>query len=736
MTTEKPYIKVPTWKDGEWVERTIFQTKDEFHAFIKPLFKEPGQYGFDETSFIFNEQSRRFAENKKSYCASPKGTSAHDSYWDFERRKCRRGAIFISGDDIWYLPGFYYMFLNFLQIYHKEEKVFEFAEVRDAQYHIALYITLAFLEGKHAAVIKKRQIAWSYLMMALFISQVWFEEGPVLKMGASLDKHVNNTWKYLTEYRSFLNKYTAWTREFNPGGQGEWEQQVEMKDPESGVLVNEGLKGKISGFSLGRDPSNSVGGPCSIFYYEEAGIAPTMDDTFEFLRPALYSGEMITGYFIAGGSVGDLDQCDPLKDFIYSPDNNDVFCVTHNYMDDKGTEGTTGLFVPEHWSMWPCIDKFGNSKIDEALDRLLNVTRPEWKEKLDPKRYRHRISQHPVNLEEAFGSRKDSRFPLKLVDAQEQRIKDNEYPLEYVDLERNDNGGIDIVDSDRIPITDFPIKPTMKDKRGVLVIKERPQPGSGWGTYLGSIDPIQDGRTTTSISLCTIYIYKNPVEVSKDVGDSVETKIEQDGIVAWWCGRYDDPNDTHELLEMIIELYNAWTLVEVNVSSFITYMVGKRKQRFLIPKEKISFLKEMESNKQSHQKYGYKRDARVFDEHLLDYLINYLKEVIHEETDDNGKVYRTTYGVERIPDIMALAEMKKYKKKLNVDRLSSLAPLIAFAMVFQANTGYSKRREKSDDSKLDKSKKLTKLDSSPFKIIGKGIPQSGGKRRSPFKNIR
>jgi hypothetical protein len=78
------------------------------------------------------------------------------------------------------------------------------------------------------------------------------------------------------------------------------------------------------------------------------------------------------------------------------------------------------------------------------------------------------------------------------------------------------------------------------------------------------------------------------VEVIKDSGNgSVESSIERDGIVASWCGRFDDLTKTHERLEILIEWYNAWTIVENNVALFIQYMISKRKQRYLVPKDMI-----------------------------------------------------------------------------------------------------------------------------------------------------
>ena len=42
------YKTVPTYKNGEWIV-TDFKTHEDFTKYIVTLFKEPGQYDFDDT---------------------------------------------------------------------------------------------------------------------------------------------------------------------------------------------------------------------------------------------------------------------------------------------------------------------------------------------------------------------------------------------------------------------------------------------------------------------------------------------------------------------------------------------------------------------------------------------------------------------------------------------------------------------------------------------------------------
>lgn len=725
---------IPTWESGKWTT-TTFSTREEFVNFLTPLFKEPGKYEFDETSLMFNEQARLF-EKHKFYCVHPKGTKDYINYWDDQKYKCRNGAIYKNGSKTWYIPRDYYMWLNFLPIFNKEIQKYGFATVRDAQYHMALYELLAEMTYKHAAILKKRQIASSYYHCGKLTNQLWFEEGVTLKIGASLKDHINekNTWKFFVEYKNFLDTHTAWYRPMTPNKMHAWQQQIEIRL--NGKKSLKGLRGSLLGMSFEKDPTSGVGGPCKYFFHEEAGIAPKMIDTYEYLIPALSSGMITTGMFIAAGSVGDLDQCEPLKQLILRPEPNGIMAVKTDLLDEKGTLGTSGLFIPEQWSMPPYIDEFGNSQVEKALEAL-NLQFEQWKKDLEPDQYQLRISQHPRNIAEAFAHRKLSKFPQHLVAAQVQRVEDKTYGHEFVELYRDEEGRLKNRPSNKIPISEFPITKNTHDKEGTLIVWERPPENPEFGEYYASIDPVGEGKTTTSESLCSIYIMKAAVQVTRVNGEKVENFIERDKIVASWTGRFDDLKKTHDRLCMIIEWYNAWTLVENNISLFIQYMIAERKQRYLVPKSQIIFLKDLGANANVFQEYGWKNTGVLFKNHLLNYAIEYLSEEIDTVTKEDGTIVKIHYGVERIPDLMLLKEMQAYEEGLNVDRLVAFSALVAFSTMQQANRGLKKRLEEPN-KKLHKSEDFSKLVHNPFRYMGNGKKSSGmnNPHRSPFKNFK
>jgi len=730
---------IPTYgnpKAKELWSTTKFSSRKDFYDFVKSTFKEPGKYNLDESSKLFNQEARSFRKNNDIYCMATYRSKDFIEYWDHEKEKCRKGVIIHNNKRVFYLPRDYYMWINFLPIYDKIKKKFDFPLVWDVQLHMSLYECLAELDYKHASILKKRQIASSYYHMGKFINQIWFEEGPILKIGASLKDYINinGSWKFLDEYKAFLNTNTGWYRPMNPSKVLTWQQKIETT--QNGRKQEVGLKGMIQGMSFEQSATKGVGGPCTYFFYEEAGIAPQMDKTFEFVRPAMQAGDITTGMFIAAGSVGKLEDCKPLEDFTRYPTENGIYAVDTDLLDDKGSIGKSGLFIPEQWGMPPHIDENGNSLVEDAL-KSLDETFARWKKDLRPELYQLRISQHPRNIEEALMAREESIFPLNLVENQTRNIEEKEYPYELITLDETLDGEISIKKTNKAPISTFPIKLNQEDKTGSIVVWERPDKDPAWGQYLASIDPVSEGKTTTSESLCSIYVYKTATEVKRYTEDGIENFIEGDKIVAAWCGRFDDINETHKRLRLIIEWYNAWTIVENNISLFILYMIKERKQNYLVPKNQMLFLKEAQANKNVYQEFGWKNTGTIFKTNLLSHLIEWLKEVVDEDIEEDGTIIKKYYGIRRLPDPMALIEMKAYRPGVNVDRLIALAALIAFVKIQQSNVHKPLRVENEVYSNLDKSQNLYKLKSGAFRNLGKHKSfKNSGRIRSPFKRRR
>lgn len=720
---------VPVWNNGEWTERE-FSTREDFRDYVFSMFKEPGQYELDETTRHFRAQAEIF-EKEGMYCSYPDMTKDFIDYWEFEKKKSRNGVIFINGDKEWYLPRDYYFWINFLPIYDKIKHKTTFAQIWDVQLHMALYELLAELNYKHAVIVKKRQIASSYFHCAKLINAMWFEEGANLKIGASQSDLVGiekGSWKYLDEYRNFLNTHTAWIRPMNPCAVGKWMNKYEVND--NGRIVTKGLKSSLSATSFEKSPTASVGQSTLYFFHEEAGIAPLMDKTYLYIKPSMQMGEITTGMFIAAGSVGELKSCEPLKEFMLNPEINDFYAVENHYIDEEGKIGKTGLFIPEQWGMPPYIDEFGNSLVEDALKALADRYELIKKTK-DPASYQLEISQHPRYLSEAFAYRDISIFPTNVIKDQLTRIEDNEFPYELVNLEEDANGEIIVTRGTHSPIKEWPVKKADPDKEGAIQVWERPDEEIIYNEYIASIDPVKPVKTISSDSLNSIYVYKMPIRVNKRTANGTENFIEGGKIVCCWAGRFDNPKKNHQRMELILKWYKCKAIVEANVQDFINYMVEKNLgQRHLVKKSEMIFLKEYNLNTMTFNEYGWKNTTTIFKTVMLPFLINFLNEVILEEYDDEGNVTKIVHGVRRIPDKMVLMEMLGYSESKNVDRIVSLTALVCYLKAQEANHMAPVRYE--TDNNLENDRKLYKLKMSPFNLSNK---QGLGYKKKLFSKL-
>lgn len=774
------FRNIPTrYEDGTW-GYTRFPTKEDFKKFVEGLFigKRPGLYHFDETSHYFNEHARNFISRSPGmFCDAPKLSIDYIDFWDGEREKCRKGAIFHGKNgQVWYLPRYFYHWLNFLQIYNTEHDKFEFPGLRDVQYHMALYEMCAELNGKHIAIVKKRQMASSYFHIARIYNRYIFEEGFTAVIGASDKKYINNTkgcWKFLNQYYNFTNKHTAWAHVNSPNKVYEWQQQVEEKTPD-GRRIETGTHATITGVSFDQDPVGGVGGACKEFFYEEGGVAPTADQTYGFMRSAMRQGTTITGIFIIAGSVGQLDQCEPIKDFLKNPDGNDIYAVDSDLLDENGTKGRTALFIPEQWSLTGegdlnFTDEWGNSRVEEALE-YLNEEYARLKVKMSPEKYQLEISQRPRNINEAFAMRTLSIFPVQHTASQLRRIEENEYAFEKVDLIRNEKNKIETVPSTREPIKEFPCPMTMEDKRGICMMHEPPILGAPPGTYIATFDPVETGATTTSASLASLRLYKMDLEVVteieqpkpvtgkegfRDLADEwgpirrpqrpmeqvqkpkTISHLEGGKEVFFWTGRFDDPDETNEYVSMALELYNARCMCEKNKPGFISYMRGKKRHKYLALGKEMTFDKDLDIATTSREPYGVGMTPKL-KKVLLSYAVDSLSEVMFEEKDNDGNVIAIHFGVEKIRDAMLLKEMQLYQDGMNVDRIISYMILQGWINSLKAAGLIRKKIEVVNNIPINSEKVVIFKGAGDqlFKNIGRGgNGQMTKNHRSPYRRL-
>lgn len=716
------YKALPTYniETKEW--STIdFLTKEEFHAYVLSQFKIPGKYGLKYTEATWNEQAKSFNQNQY-YCSAVKNSRDYIKFWNNEKTKCDiyGGVIYrheSEGLDF-FVPGPYYFYLNYCPIFEKIKKIEQFPDIWDSDYHFFLYISLCLLEGKHSIVLKKRQAGYSFKHGAILVLNTWFGKRQTNKIFAFKNDYVEATWNFISQYRNHLNRFTGWIRNFSPDKTLDWWQRVEVR--ENAKKVWKGSFNILKGFTTKDDPAKGVSGGNSFVYGEESGINSGLGKTHEYLLPAVRMGRISTGLIMYSGSVGELDDCVPLKEMFYKCEPNG-FRPVENIWDTEYKGSTCGFFVPEYWNHEDCMDDWGNSDVVKAKE-ICEILREEAKQK-SPEQYRLYISQHPYSPAEAFAIRTESRFPLHLIEAEMNSIKmENKYGT-IVELHEEKDGKIKhTLHTRNRQILDFPVKQD-SNKEGAIVIYDFPESNTPWGLYFAGVDPVRDLKTEYSVSLASCYIVKRSVERAGF--------IEPERVVACYTGRFDDPELTHDTMCKLIQFYNASALVENDVDTFIRYMMNKKKQKHLISKKDLAILHDLNLNVKTHAIYGLTGTMGVANR-LLQTIIDYLKEEYTKIYDEKtGELVQILRGVNYTKDFMLLKEMSEWRKGLNTDRLKAFGYALMAAQSHSTHYGFKQRAESEEEYDYVKENLEINKDyvRSPFTRFAK-------QNFSPFNKIR
>jgi hypothetical protein len=676
-----------------------FDTEHDFTIFIEGQFKVPGEYNLVDTH-RWQDAGTKYASTVTlpnfeggRYCDFPKDSFKERQFFNKEKEKVLKGVII---DNV-YIPPFYYWYLNYCPIYNDVTAKKSFPIVWDSDLWFFQYIMLCMLKSKHAVVVKARQRGYSLKIMALlYWSYAWFELS-VNTVGAYKEDYVIKSWRFLGWYREHINKYTRWYRApFIPKALA-WEELTQLE--EGGTV---GLGSKLSGTTFKVSPENGVGGNQSVFFYEEAGIAPTLLKTVGFVRPALEKGVKVvngvqqvrtTGLIICSGAVGELDDAEDLKEIFYSPTKHNFLPVKNIWDNDENANKPCGLFISEAYNLEGFIDKNGNSLVEDALN-WINKNKAEVQKNKRKDLAQLDISQKPTSPKEAFAQRKSSEFPIELLTNQQLRIrlKDKEgtwtYPPQKGLLEEKD-GKIVLKPTDSEEMV-YPVNPDIEDKRGIVTIFEPPDSNPPLYRYFAGVDPVEADDAVGSESLFSIHIFKTVCEVEyEDEEGNRKKRIEGDKIVATYYGRFASVEQTNEMGWFLIKMYNAYAFVERSKPNFINYMLRHGRGHYLAKESDVPFFKDMNlTSGESKSKYGFITTAQ---NEMWKHIKNYIKEYLRAEygysyKSNSDEVVKTYRGTDRIDDYYLLEELIRYVEgKGNYDKIVSFAAALMIAKIYQTN---------------------------------------------------
>lgn len=409
--------------------------------------------------------------------------------------------------------------------------------------------------------------------------------------------------------------------------------------------------------------------------------------TFQAIEPAFKGKYGWRGVPILVGTGGAFDNGADAENFFFNPEANNFKGVER----EDGGAGKTGLFLSglyrQDCKEWKTLGQYLRDEydIDVAHDsdlmkipmhvsnkvkaaEVIAKERESLKNNPDRTLYLKNVMYYPLTVEECFLSSAVNMFDVQSAKIQRDKLRARKQTGSHVELYL-DEGKIKHKFSDKLPISNFPLKPS-DTKDAPVVIYEFPVENPPYGLYVAGVDPYRQGKAEYSDSLGSIYIYKRMHNL---MGEKY-----QDMFVASYTARPDRKEHWEQQARYLIKYYNARTLVENDEISFIDYMVSKGDSHYL--EKQPQWLREVVPNTTVNRDFGIHRSAEKIRTHLHNLMKEYLEEQLVLEKDEEGKIIKETLGVNRVMDPVLLEEIIQFHDELNTDRLVAAELAIAQAV--------------------------------------------------------
>lgn len=637
-----------------------------------------------------------------------KSSQEYKPFYEFHKKLCLDGFMM---DGVFVNP-FLYWHLN---LWHTEVDVMDdrgriyqqYANpsLRDNEWLVTNEIDRAHTEKRGLVILGIRRFAKSVLEASYIAWGATFDENSQNVIAGLNAPDIKLITDKLDKGLNFLPEYFRWQRV-----EDNWKNQVTLgiktksgeRIPFSQILIRNLDEGNNEEAIAGTKPRKLI--------IDEIGKG-------SFLRGLQAAVPGFTTPFgwgcspILTGTGGDMKRFMDAKSLMFDVENYNFL----TYNNEEDTRRIHGLFISNKYRMEAKEDSTLGAYVnapktsdlynvqmlvsnEEKADKITNENLERLKKAGDRIAYLKEKMYYPQKVDDIFLNEDTNIFDIEAAKRQKTRLLQNEKTGTPVIL-FNDEGKIGHEFTDKMPISNFPLKST-DAKDAPVVIYEFPIENPPYGLYVAGIDPYRQGQAKYSTSLGSVYIYKRMHDLT---GEKY-----QDMFVASYCARPDKKETWEEQARLLIKYYNARALCENDDISFIEYMKSKGDAHYL--EKQPQWLLEVIPNTTVKREFGIHRSARKVIDYLHTCLKRYMEDVIYSEKDEEGNVTREITGVSKVFDPMLLEEIIQYNEDGNFDRIIAAELAIAQALkmdpIIGKIGGTNDDRVRSLYSKKIKSNKL------------------------------
>ena len=605
-------------------------------------------------------------------------SAEYDAFYAFHEELCKNGCM--MGDT--YINPFLYWHLNawhteidVIDDYGRIAQKYANPSLRDNEWIVSSEIDRAQKEKKGLVILGIRRFAKSVLEASYVSHGATFDENSQNIIAGLNAADIKLITDKIDKGLNYLPEAWKWQRV-----EDNWKNQVTLgiktrggeRIPFSQILIRNLDEGNNEEAIAGTKPRRLI--------IDEIGKG-------NFLRGFQAAVPGFTTPFgwgcspILTGTGGDMKKFMDAKSLMFDVGNYN-FLEYNNSKDEKRIHG---LFISHKFRMeakyesslgayleLPKKSDLHNVKMmvsdEELATKITNDNLERLKKAGDRLAYLKEKMYYPQEVDDIFLNEDSNIFDIEGAKRQKARLLANERTGTPVVL-YDDGDGIKHEFTDKMPITNFPLKNT-DHKDAPIVIYEFPVENPPYGLYVAGVDPYRQGKAAYSTSLGAVYIYKRMHAIT---GEKY-----QDMFVASYCARPDKKEVWEEQARLLIKYYNARALCENDEVSFIDYMISKNDAHYL--EKQPEWLKEVVPNTTVRRDYGIHRSAEKIRDFLHGCLKKYTEQTLLVEKNEAGDIISEKKGMVKILDPVLLEEMIQYNEDGNFDRIIAAELAVALAM--------------------------------------------------------
>ncbi len=582
---------------------------------INPIRNSDQAYLRFLNSAVFQEEGRHFLRHGY-YTSAPFGTKDYNDYWDIQEERVLNGYT-VGGIRV---TGRHYFYLNFCLIKARpidpntgaekqgeNRKIITLPRFLDHNFYWFHEFERCAAEGpfknyekKGMINAKSRRKGFTYQVTGGVYGYNYNFVPASMNILAAYEKgHYKVTLDGIHFSINHVNRITDWGKKKDKlNKRDHFRASFVMKNPETGIEVEDGYMSEIQAVSFKDNPFKSIGESTDVMGFEEAGKFEHLLTAYTISEPTFRDGDIMTGIPLIWGTGGDMEKgTADFAEMFYNPEPYGLQSYENIY--DENATGECGWFVDDMWyypgsvlkkhfvtdkygekiekeEVLPFVDQQGNSHRDLAEVSL--DTKREKRRKGSRSAYNKFITQQPKTPAEAFLRVQGTMFDTVRASARLSYILTNQ--AKFIDSIWRAELSVDPLNQkikfqyslEDIPIYDFPIKDNKK--KGAIEIFEPPVTDEGGmvmsGRYIAAIDPYDDDESTTS-----------------SVGSILVMDLLTDRIVCHYKGRPPTADQFFETCRRIIKYYNATANYERNKKGLYGYLYNKSQLHLLIDEPEI-----------------------------------------------------------------------------------------------------------------------------------------------------